>query len=493
MTRFLATIGAVGLATLATAGEPPTTPPTEAELSRIVTRLGSERFADREAATRELAAIGPAAMPALRVAARGPHPEVRRRAAGLITRLQRMADSRDLLTPKAVRLNYRNVPLTAAIDDLKAQTGINLTLDPHKVAEPLRPITCETGALPPWEAVAAFCRAAGLQEVFLAELPVPQPDRPLRGHRTYFVPPPPPPTAEAVPIVLTDGKYEPLPGNRSTAVRVLVLPASFPGNRGVLHTHEVTLNLDITPLPGLTWQDGVEVRVSRLVDSAGRPGGGAIPTEHVTGVVLFDRPVVAINGQMAIWRELGEPAGPTTYSNPRVVAVPLKVLTPGSRSLRVLEGTVVGEVLVPDQVVVEVADPAKAVGRVVRGPDGVQLTVLSVNPGTATEAATIRVKIDTPPGALPRRREAAPWVVFRPEMPRPSTGPQVRVFAADGKAIPATAQISSAPALLADGTYSIVADVTLSPSAGLPTRLAVIGPRLTTVEVPFKLKNVPLP
>ena len=58
-------------------------------MDRIVARLGSDTFRDRETATRELDALGAAALDALRRAAGSTDPETRRRAADLIERINR--------------------------------------------------------------------------------------------------------------------------------------------------------------------------------------------------------------------------------------------------------------------------------------------------------------------------------------------------------------------------------------------------------------------
>jgi len=244
MKRLLAAVGAGVLAAAAAAMSPPVPSPVDV----LIARLGSESFAEREAAASALEATGPAAIPALDAAARDPNPEVGRRAGEVLARLRRTTDSKDRLAAKKVKLAYKAVPLGTAVNDLKARTGINLTLDSANVADPLRPVTCETGELPVWEAVAAFCQAAGLKEVFAAELPVPKQEHAARSRRTYYAPPPPP-IPETVPVTLADGKYVPLPGSRSTAVRVLALPASFPNHRVYLGTGDVLLHFDVAPVP----------------------------------------------------------------------------------------------------------------------------------------------------------------------------------------------------------------------------------------------------
>src|SRR5579859_868687 len=67
----------------------PAAPPGEAEVARLIKQLGSDVFAEREAASRELAKAGEAALGALEWAARSDDAEVRRRARELVARLHR--------------------------------------------------------------------------------------------------------------------------------------------------------------------------------------------------------------------------------------------------------------------------------------------------------------------------------------------------------------------------------------------------------------------
>ncbi|MBX9627296.1 MAG: hypothetical protein K2X82_26070, partial [Gemmataceae bacterium] len=424
----------------------------------------------------------------LEAAARGTDPEAARRAGLILTRLGRASDSAKLLAAKRVKLDYRGVPLGAAVNDLRARTGIPLTLDAAGVADPARPVTCTAGELPAWEAVAAFCRAAGLREVFAADLDAPKPE--TKNRRGYYTPPPPLPLAEAVPVVLTDGPYRHLPGSRAAAVRVLALPAAFPRNRVLLGTGEVTLSFDVTPSPGLEWQDaGVAVRVTKVVDEFGRPGtGGGARDPEPTPFNPFGGQVFVGRGVALRWDPDGNPITPPTHPNPRVVAVPLQVATPHARSLRRLEGVVAGEVMVPGQVLAAVANPAGAQGATAAGPDGVKLTVQGCEPGGAGRPAVVRVRVEAPSPWLEARRRN-PWGPIWPEPGRPP-GHQVEAFDAAGKPVPTTASQTQAND---DGmTLSTATDLTFAGGV-LPARLVLTGPRRTPVEIPFVMEDVPLP
>jgi hypothetical protein len=62
----------------------PGTPDDSTRIDQLIKQLGSEQFAEREAASRELAAYGESALSALRRASRSEDPEVRRRARELL-------------------------------------------------------------------------------------------------------------------------------------------------------------------------------------------------------------------------------------------------------------------------------------------------------------------------------------------------------------------------------------------------------------------------
>jgi hypothetical protein len=69
-------------------GAPPAPGGPPAEVERLIQQLGSEQFADREAASRALDAIGEPALDALRKAGRSSDAEVRRRADELLRRIE---------------------------------------------------------------------------------------------------------------------------------------------------------------------------------------------------------------------------------------------------------------------------------------------------------------------------------------------------------------------------------------------------------------------
>ncbi len=501
MRRLFATIGACAVAVgmAGAAGEPVTAPAPKTaaaagisaqKIQALVDQLGAEQYADREAAAVALEKLGAQALEALRGAARNESPEVRERAATLVVRIQRITESGTRLAAKRVKLEYKDMPLGTAINDLKTRTGLNITLDPNRIENPLRRITCQTAELPVWEALEAFCVAASLRESFLPELELPKPTTPRRGG---YVPPPPIPSADAVAIVLIDGKPQKLSGDRSTAVRVLALPPNFPGHKVTLGTGEVTLCLDVTPAPGLNWQDVTGVKISRLVDSAGRSGGAGTekntqPGFDPTNAVVFARPGMGMRFDFN-----GNPLPPESLPNPRLVSVPLKLNTPSARSLKKLEGSLFGEIQVQNQPLITVTDPKKHLNAGFTGPGDLRLTVLEVKDAAGPGAVgTLRVQLEYPSlWALNARKRN--WNPGWPEPPRmPGSGNRVEAFDAAGKAFPLT---NNGFTDMSDDGLTMIQTMTMTFRAGIgtPAKLVVVGPKQVTVEVPFAMEDVPLP
>jgi hypothetical protein len=481
MRRLLATLGACAVVGAALADTPPPPP-----LEKLVSQLGSPAYAEREAAGRALEKAGPAAAPLLEAATRHADPEVRRRAADVLGRIRRAADTATRLSAPTTALSYQNVPLAVAVHDLAARTKLPLVLDADRVADVRRPVSVSTGEQPVWEAVEQFCRAAGLREGFVAELEVPKPKNPKGS--LYVVPPPPAPMPGEVAVTLIDGPPDRLPADRGTAVRVVALPASFPKNRVVLGTGDLTLHLDVAPVPAMNWQDTLGVRVTRAADDRGRPATGAVGGEHEW------RPLDQLDKlkeQLNALAELNPPDVPSSVPNPRVVPVRLKLAGPGARALAVLEGRVTGEVVIPHQPLVTVADPGKLVGSTLSGPNGVHLTVLDFQ-RTTTGVVTVRARVQSPSAWTVVRKSIA-WGPAWPETNRPgAVPPKLQGYDAAGNPVSGA---SSAPHSETSDDQAVLTQtftMVYRPDR-VPAKLVVLGPRTIAVEVPFRLENVPLP
>src|SRR5207248_10422906 len=85
--------------------QPPPKPAADTDrIEKLVQQLGSPSFQSREAAVRELVAIGPAVLPAVGAATRSADPEVARRARDVFNRVSRHAANDRALAPTTVDL-----------------------------------------------------------------------------------------------------------------------------------------------------------------------------------------------------------------------------------------------------------------------------------------------------------------------------------------------------------------------------------------------------
>jgi hypothetical protein len=101
-----------------------------ADPADLVARLGSPRFAEREAAASALERLGRGALPALRGALGSKDPEVQTRAAELATRIER-----DLMVrPTTVTLDFRDRPLDEVVRAVADRSGIPVALVPENAA-----------------------------------------------------------------------------------------------------------------------------------------------------------------------------------------------------------------------------------------------------------------------------------------------------------------------------------------------------------------------
>jgi hypothetical protein len=464
-----------------------------------IARLGSAEFAEREAAQAELLGRGadPAAARALAAAARASDDaEIRQRAAGIVATLTRYAEGAALLKPRTVALNFRDVPLDAAVTELRKLTGANVRLDAG-VADPARRVTATTGGVPAWEAVEAFRRAAGLVELFRDDAPPASAENAVPSvRRSYYNGPPvPATTANLVPVLWADaGAVAPTPlaADRSGPVRVTALPGRFAANRVVRGSGHVLIHLDVAPPADLHWESTQEVRVTRAEDETTRP----ITVAHPLPAPLpRDANEMMLIGGVFMNMSYSYGTAPFERGNPRLVPVTLKTDDRLVRRLRVLEGTIVGTVSIPNQTVLAVDDLANSSGVAFAGPGDTKLTVQNYA-GTPGGKVTLKITVEGPNpwNQMRQGRRQAPVSLWDEGGLGHSGLKNYRFTDAAGQAL--TPQVSSTTASDNGTRQSSTMDVQFAPRAGNdrpPVRLVVVGNRPVTLAVPFKLRDVPLP
>src|SRR5262245_40186216 len=112
-----------GLLTTAEGSAPGQGPASPETVQALIERLDSSKFAERERATKELEALGPAVLPALRQAQQQATLESRRRLEILIRRLEDRQLAATLLTGRPVRLKFKDVSVSEAVAELTRQSG----------------------------------------------------------------------------------------------------------------------------------------------------------------------------------------------------------------------------------------------------------------------------------------------------------------------------------------------------------------------------------
>ena len=465
----------------------------------VIARLGSAEFAEREAAQAELLGRGadPAAARALATAAlASDDAEIRHRAAGILATLTRYAEGAALLKPRTVALNFRDVPLDAAVTELRKLTGANLQLDAG-VADPARRVTATSERVPAWEAVEAFRRAAGLVERFRDDAPPAAAENAVPSvRRSYYNGPPvPATTANLVPVLWADaGAVAPTPpaADRSGPVRVTALPGRFAANRVVRGSGHVLIHLDVAPPADLHWESTQEVRVARAEDETTRP----ITVAHPLPAPLpRDANELMFMGGGFLNMSYSYGNVPVERGNPRLVPVTLKTDDRLVRRLRVLEGTIVGTVSIPNQTVLAIDDLAKSSGVAFAGPGDTKLTVQDYT-GTPGGKVTLKITVEGPNpwNQMRQGRRQAPVSLWDEGGLGHSGLKNYRFTDAAGQAL--TPQVSSTTASDNGTLQTSTMDVQFAPRAGNdrpPVRLVVVGNRPVTLAVPFKLRDVPLP
>jgi hypothetical protein len=515
-TRGWALAAAVGLAGWAAAARTAETPveasaPSQ-RLQRLVARLGSNLFRERETATRELDDLGPAALDSLRQAARDGDAETRRRAATLIDRITARQTTARILAPTLVELDYHNTPLAEAVRDLARRTGAPVALHGDLARYRGRTVTLSTGKVPLWEAVEQFCRKADLHEWDggFTPLPgvapqhaVPAPAAPgllpqgqviIGGRVTRSGP------VVSNQILLLDGPGTPPPAHHAGAVRVRCLPPGTPFPVAVTGADDVILPLQLSAEPRLGWQGALELRVDRAVDDQGQAlKASAVKALLPTG----ESEMLFLGNGMLITQPAAARGG--------LVGVRLTRGAKPAKRLAALAGRVAAQVRVTEPLVT-VEAPLQAAGRYVRGTAGVTLRITEVErtpEGDVKLTAAVQLPLDVQLkpslpglGAVQGAVQIQNGVVIRQmvastpaAVPAGTTEWQgLALEDAQGHRFAVTAAGHEANGINTDGYLCTITATFRPPAKGRePAKLVFTANRPVTVEVPFAFKDVPLP
>jgi hypothetical protein len=507
-------LGGLVLALLASAGTAADKKkdPAEAAATRLVAQLGNFEFRDREAAAAALEAMGAEALPVLRRAAQDNDAEVRRRCRELIECIEKHTLSARLLEPRLVHLAFQDMPVPEALATFNRISGYNLELGGDKSQLAGRKITLDTGMVSFWDAFDQFCTKAGLVEAALlpdaskaASTDQPMPLAPwTSAYRNPYS------GLDVSKLVLVDGKVPELPACRTGAVRVRLLPKHAPLPVHYGGDNEKVIGLEVAPEPGMLWQGILSLRVEHASDDRGRPLtqpdvalGEPVDTAASLPAVRF------LNG--SAYYDMGDAS-----TNPKHIAVRLQMAGPGAKAVKELQGKVCLQVQTPPEPLIAVENILKANGETVKGPSGGAIKILEIKQD-ANGQVNVRLTLELPPPEVGDTGDAVAGArgfgrgfrinraVMRMRGGVAETeAPEIELFDAQGQPFQrtsATAGPSQAGVagvgLPGVGFIGGPLDYQLTfvprPGQAEPARLVYNGRRTVTIDVPFKLENVPLP
>jgi hypothetical protein len=409
-----------------------------------------------------------------------------------------------------LQLKYDGKPLDEALADLSLKTGLPFILDPKSNKNSKQPITLDTGDVPYWEAVEKFLTVAGLVEVIEAPKPGQQNQvyNQWNGNIQFNMVRNGPVPAADKRIRLIETK-SPLPAAVDSIVRIKVLPTDAPGSAVTKGSNEISFVLNVTPAPSLTWQGCLGVDVRKAIDERGLSlaqshlrGTGAIATgdeEAFANLVFAPQGAmvmkqVIVNGGGQIW--LGDDGAMQGQNpgNPRHVTVTLLGKEARSKTLKELHGMVTAQVLTPPQALLTIENIHKTTSKdkVENGDHRIQIAEKSTDKAGFVR---LRFRLETPVSNDVGNQFG--WGLNRGGIVGDfafSEQPTIVFEDAGGKTIK-NVSLNIVEQSFNGKTQSseYVAVVHTRGNGAETVKMMLTGRKSVCLEVPFVLKNIPLP
>jgi hypothetical protein len=495
---------------------------TPERISQLISQLGSNDFKEREGAAAALNAIGEPALAALKKAMQDRDPEVRRRAESLANVIHKRAEIDQILQPRQVHLQFKNIPLTEAVAEFAKMTGFNIELNDSPaesiswflgrktdfgsdLAEPtlrtLNPrITLDTGETSFWQAVDQFCQAYGLVErtgVLPSDLTANLWNaQPAAGQRLMATIPNLPFNAIDG-LVLEGGDPTAFPTCYAGSVRIRAKPGNSVAGISQNPKGESGFVLEVAPQPKMGWQSIVDFHVESALDEQGHSLSVSLGRDGQE-VLGMNRNGLQINGAF-IWDVNGHPR----LFDGRSIPVRLKLANKRSKRLKEFRGTVSAQVLTPPRPLVAVENVLKSAGQSHEGRSGESLKIIAVSQ-LAKGRIKIRYRLEDPfsgwmlnnrlmmPGNVILRRNNVVFpgpVVSETEQAR---GGSLALYDANGGSFQMDERKLEKMPDMERGISEWT--VTYGPpnSRSQAEKLVYSGRRLVIIDIPFTLKDVPL-
>jgi hypothetical protein len=255
-------IGSSGGAALAVAADPAGQ---QSRIDDLIAQLGSKNYRLREAATKNLDAIGEAALEPLRKAVNNPDMEIADRAASLVTSIEQRAENARLIAPTYVDLTLKDSPVEYAVAELAKKSGYPIAVAGDKSKLAGRKVTLETGKVPFWKAFEMLCEKAEID--FAQPVVAVNPAQTVIGQgkviRTISVGQ----TSDSG-ISLVDGKPKSAPMHVEGAVRIRAVDnADLRARFGAVPEGEIPLFLAMQAEPKIQVVQVIGVRIDQAIDN----------------------------------------------------------------------------------------------------------------------------------------------------------------------------------------------------------------------------------
>jgi hypothetical protein len=299
-----------------------------------------------------------------------------------------------------------------------------------------------------------------------------------------------------LPVVFLDGKPQPMPTYYGGAVRVRVLLRAASNAGDAQSSTPVNnpdggplLTVEFSPEPKMGWHKVLNVRLDKVLDEQGNELRAPLP--YISE--LNDYCDVEPCGRLRKTIGYLSPAGPNTAST----KIPFRLQVPKeARKLKEVYGFVAAEVLTPMQPLITVENILDAADKTVKGNNG-WVKVLEVS-RDEKGWVSLKVVVERPSRPEPEAM-AVRALLIRGRVP---ANDHADDLSAVGKILSLVDEKDQAFKLVSAEEKLLDAEIggtieyrlTFRPAAGLPkpAKLVYMGQRLTTIDVPFVLKDVPL-
>lgn len=484
------------------------------QIETRIAQLSNTRYSVRELGARELIRIGEPALGTLQAALSSPDMEVRQRVEAIIKTINFRKRNSELIKAPTLRLNYVNKPLGDALADVSRQAKMAFDLDPKSNKNPKELITLDTGDVPYWQAIEKFLAVAGLVEKptsnsVMAPGPISTSTQQIQ---LWSNAPRPEPPADPR-IHLVEGKPV-FAADTSSILRVKALSKGASGNTLTKGSNEIKLILDVTPVPSVSWEGLVNIDVHHAIDERGiQLAQSHLHNDDTTSEFVWNSGMpqqavrvlggpngrVLVQGRMNIVGYYGA-SPPSGALNPRHVPVTLFTHESTSKTLKELKGIITARVLTQPQPLLTIDNLREAPVKEPLKANDLTVCILDRKKemnGTVQMRILLQSAVVNEMLAFPLRRGglARPFVQFEAGVNSIDDQPQLTIRNPKGELIPsATANLveQSFNGTIQSSEYLVILPENKGKGSE-DAKLVLVGRKSVFVEVPFSLKNVPLP